>query len=187
METIRKDNDDYVVDLAIRCKAGSQEAYNELLDSYSQRFYGYFYSLTQNRQVSEDLLSELYLKIFKSISSCDKHKFEAWMFKIASNVYHDYLRKKIRHSNVLDELAQEASDNAIEDSNEVDGKWEILHMALEKLDSETREMIMLKYFSQLSFKEIAKQRKKPVGTILSKVHRGIVRLREIVNFDKLMQ
>ncbi len=186
METIRKNNDDYTIDLAIRCKAGSQKAYTELLDSYSQRFYGYFYSLTQNRQVSEDLLSELYLKIFKSISSCDKYKFEAWMFKIASNTYYDYLRKKIRYSNALDEIKQDANCSVLEDSNEVDEKWEILHKALEQLDSGTREMIMLKYFSQMSFKEIAKQRKKPVGTVLSKVHRGIVKLREIINFGKLM-
>ena len=55
-----------------------------------------------------------------------------------------------------------------------------LHIALEKLDPEIAELITLRYFSQLSFKELAEMRDEPIGTTLSKVHRGIKKLREIM-------
>jgi len=53
-----------------------------------------------------------------------------------------------------------------------------LQIQLEKLDAETRELIMLRFYSQLSFKEMAEMRGEPIGTTLSKVHRGLKKLRE---------
>ena len=55
-----------------------------------------------------------------------------------------------------------------------------LHTALKKLDPETAELITLRYFSQLSFKELAEIRSEPIGTTLSKVHRGVKKLRQIM-------
>lgn len=185
METTRRDDTNDIAQLAARCKAGGDGAYAELVDMYSGRFYGYFYSLTKNRQVSEDLLSDLYLKIFKSISSCDSQKFEAWMFKVASNLYYDYLRKKIRRGEVMEQFADEAKYSESNLHAPSLFEWDELHAALEKLDSQTRELVMLKYFSQMSFKEIAQERQKPIGTILSKVHRGVVKLRELIEQNKL--
>ena len=51
---------------------------------------------------------------------------------------------------------------------------------LERLDEQTRELILLRFYSQLSFKEIAKMRGEPIGTVMSKVHRGVRRLRELM-------
>ena len=55
-----------------------------------------------------------------------------------------------------------------------------LQVALEKLDDDTAEMITLRYYGQLSFKELAQLRNEPIGTTLSKVHRGVKKLREIM-------
>ena len=59
-------------------------------------------------------------------------------------------------------------------------KFDDLQMNLEKLDFETRQLIMLRYYSQLSFKEIARMRSEPIGTTLSKVHRGLKKLRKLM-------
>lgn len=186
VETTRNNNND-VKDLARRCKSRCPEAYTELVDGYSKRFYGYFYSLTRKKELSEDLLSELYLKILKSIDSCNEDKFEAWMFKIASNIYYDYLRKKLRDAQLLDGVSNEIVKKQSQTPEKSSPQWDLLHQGLEKLDVQTRELIMLKYFSGMSFKDIAKLNRKPIGTVLSKIHRGIGRLRELINFDNLMQ
>ena len=55
-----------------------------------------------------------------------------------------------------------------------------LQWALEKLDKETAELLMLRYYSQVSFKELAEMRNEPIGTTLSKVHRGLKRLRVLM-------
>jgi RNA polymerase sigma-70 factor (ECF subfamily) len=70
------------------------------------------------------------------------------------------------------QAAQDRSSN----ENEVDG----LQNALGKLDDDVRELIMMRYYSQLSFKEISQLRGEPIGTTLSKVHRGLKKLREIM-------
>ena len=55
-----------------------------------------------------------------------------------------------------------------------------LQIQLKRLDADTRELIMLRFYSQLSFKEIAKMRSEPIGTTLAKLHRGLKRLREFM-------
>ena len=55
-----------------------------------------------------------------------------------------------------------------------------LQIQLEKLDTDTRELVMLRFYSQLSLKEVAKIRSEPIGTTLSKLHRGLKRLRELM-------
>ena len=53
-----------------------------------------------------------------------------------------------------------------------------MQMRIKRLDSNTQELIMLRFYSQLSFKEIAKMRSEPIGTTLAKLHRGLKKLRE---------
>jgi RNA polymerase sigma-70 factor (ECF subfamily) len=61
-----------------------------------------------------------------------------------------------------------------------DDRADKLQKELDKLDADTRELIMLRFYSQLSFKEIAEMRSEPIGTTLSKLHRGVKRLRELM-------
>jgi RNA polymerase sigma-70 factor (ECF subfamily) len=55
-----------------------------------------------------------------------------------------------------------------------------LQVQLGKLDTDTRELIMLRFYSQASFKKIAEMRSEPIGTTLSKLHRGLKKLRELM-------
>jgi RNA polymerase sigma-70 factor (ECF subfamily) len=55
-----------------------------------------------------------------------------------------------------------------------------LQVQLDRLDAETRELIMLRFYSEASFKEMAAMRSEPIGTTLSKLHRGLKRLRELM-------
>jgi len=162
------------------CKELSDESFAELVDLYADRCYGYFYRLTGNREISNDLVSELFVKLVKKIGSYKGGNFDSWLFKIASNIFYDYLRHKQRYEKLLDSKKEELE---LSSSGSEDGKAEKmdkLQVHLEKLDVETRELIMLRYYSQASFKEIAAMRKEPIGTTLSKIHRGLKKLRELM-------
>jgi len=63
------------------CKNGDAESFSQMVDMYAGRCYGYFYRLTGNRAVSDDLLSELFIKLVEKIGSFKGGSFESWLFK----------------------------------------------------------------------------------------------------------
>jgi len=162
------------------CKAGEAESFETLVDIYGRRCYGYFYRLTGNREISDDLLGELFVKLVTKIGSFKGGSFESWLFKTASNVFYDHLRNKQRQRKLLEAQKRQAISKLAETKKSEGERIDELQIQLEKLDAETRELIMLRFYSQLSFKEIAKMRSEPIGTTLSKVYRGLKKLRELM-------
>jgi RNA polymerase sigma-70 factor (ECF subfamily) len=162
------------------CTAGDAESFDQLVDMYAQRCYGYFYRLTGSKELSDDLLGELFVKVVGNIRSFKGGCFEGWLFKVASNVFHDHLRKKQKERKALEALEKQVEADPIEVKASDGEQIDKLQMQLEKLDGETRELIMLRFYSELSFKEMAELRGEAVGTTLSKVHRGLKRLRELM-------
>jgi RNA polymerase sigma-70 factor (ECF subfamily) len=162
------------------CKSGDAESFSEVVDTYASRFYGYFYRLTGNRATSDDLLSELFVKLVEKISSFKGGSFESWLFKIASNIFHDYLRDKQRQRKLLEVRKRELESEVAEAKQSDDERIDKLQKQLGRLDADTRELIMLRFYSQASFKEIAAMRSEPIGTTLSKLHRGLKKLQELM-------
>jgi RNA polymerase sigma-70 factor (ECF subfamily) len=165
-------------ELIVGCKNGDAKCFSKIVDLYASRFYGYFYRLTGNREISDDLLSELFVKLVEKISSYRGGSFENWVFRIASNIFHDYLRAKQRQKRLIESWKQQLKSDAKELKQSDNDELDELQKQLEKLDADTRELITLRFYSQLSFKEIAKMRSEPIGTTLSKIHRGLNKLRE---------
>jgi len=174
-------NDD-LAQIITGCKKGVPECFSQLVDVYARRCYGYFYRLTGSSEVSDDLLSELFVKLVEKISGYKGGSFESWLFKIASNIFHDYLRDKQRRRKLFEAQKRQLESKITEtrrteaDADAIDK----LQIQLEKLDADTRELIMLRFYSQASFKEIAAMRSEPIGTTLSKLHRGLKKLRELM-------
>jgi len=164
------------------CKKGEAECFSRLVDIYSGRCYGYFYRLTGDREVSDDLLSELFVKLVEKIGAFKSGSFESWLFKIASNIFHDHLRDKRRQRKLLDGRKEQLELKLTErDAKRADNEGlDKLQVQLDRLDAETRELIILRFYSQASFKEMAAMRSEPIGTTLSKLHRGLKRLRELM-------
>lgn len=162
------------------CKDRNAESYSVLLDAYSRRIYAYFYRLSGDKTVADDLLSEMFVKLIEKIDKFKAGNFNGWLFTVASNVWHDWLRAKQRDSRALEsqknrlELDARRQREIRSNTDSADR----LNIELERLDNETRELMMMRYYSELSFKEIAAVRDVPIGTILSKVHRGLKKLRE---------
>jgi RNA polymerase sigma-70 factor (ECF subfamily) len=146
------------------CKAGEVESFNKLIDIYAKRCYGYFYRLCGSRHTCDDLLSELFVKLVAKIGTFRGGSFEAWLFKTASNVFHDYLRDKHQQRKLLEHRAKQLQSESTQPKRTEDPQIDNLQIQLAKLDADTRELITLRYYSQLSFKELAKMRAEPIGT-----------------------
>jgi RNA polymerase sigma-70 factor (ECF subfamily) len=162
------------------CRKGEEDCFSQLLDVYAKRCFGYFYRLTGSRETSEDLLSELFVKLVENIGSYRGGSFDGWVFAMASNLFHDHLRFKQRQTRLLNGFGQRVQFRQAQDERKGDSEQDVLRGALEKLEDDVRELIMMRYYSQLSFKEISRLRREPIGTTLSKVHRGLKKLREII-------
>lgn len=162
------------------CKQGDAQCFSQIVDAYGGRCYGYFYRLTGNRDISDELLSELFVKLVEKIGSYKGGSFEGWLFRIASNIFHDYLRSKQRRKKLLEIQKIQFESDAIEYKRSDDEQFEKLQKQLGRMDSDTKELIMLRFYSQLSFKEIAQMRSEPIGTTLAKMHRGLKKLRALM-------
>ena len=162
------------------CKKGNSQSFSQLVDIYATRCYSYFYRLTSNPEQSSDLLSELFVKLLEKIGSYKGGSFEAWLFKIASNIFYDQLRQRQRQKKLLENrILLQKQANKAKTGSEAE-TIDKLQIQLEKLDTETAELLTLRFYSGLSFKELAKLRSEPIGTTLSKVHRGLKKLRQLM-------
>jgi RNA polymerase sigma-70 factor (ECF subfamily) len=171
---------DKLAQVIFGCKNGDADSFSQVVDMYASRCYGYFYRLTGNKDTSDELLSILFAKLVEKIGSYKGGSFESWLFKIASNVFHDHLRGKQRYKKLLGARKSHIESKTTEPKKSDIDRADKLQIQLSRLDAETRELIMLRFYSQLSFKEIAKMRSEPIGTALSKLHRGLKKLRELM-------
>jgi len=163
------------------CKNGDADCFSQLVDRYGNRCYGYFYRLTGDRDLSDDLLSELFAKLVQKIGSYRGGMFESWLFRIASNIFNDHLRSKQRRAKLMDVHTRHTEEQRpIEPKMSEDDSSDKLQRQLNKIDADTKELIMLRFYSQLTLREIAEMRSEPIGTTLSKLHRALKRLRRMM-------
>jgi RNA polymerase sigma-70 factor (ECF subfamily) len=189
MEVPLMDTTENLSEIIAGCKDRQAEAFSHLVDIYANRLYGYFYRLTSRVNVSEELLSEVFLKLVEKIGSYRdeassepgrKASFDKWLFTIAVNVFRDYLRARRREKRFLTWKERQMLMESQPGPKTADYATDNLQTQLGKLDDETRELLIMRYYSQLSFKQIAQVRSQPIGTVLSKVHRGLKKLRELM-------
>lgn len=171
---------------------GQAESLCVIFEAYSSRLYGYFYQATRCHHDAEDLLSELALRLVKTIGRYDERgRFEPWLFRIAANLVRDRIRRRKANPQPVsisadDQAGQSLSQQLPGNCAAVDANLlaqetsQELQQALNQMDETTRQIILLRYFGDMSFKELAEVFECPIGTVLARVHRGLKSLREMV-------
>ena len=165
------------------CQKGDRKSFSQLVNIYATRCYSYFYRLTGDPEQSSDLVSELFVKLLRKIGSYRDGLFDAWLFRIASNVFYDHLRQRQRQKKLLEDKFLQQNQADRDKTRSEEETIDRLHIQLEKLDTDTAELLMLRFYSGLSFKELAEMRAEPIGTTLSKIHRGLKKLRQLMEND----
>ncbi|MFA5866260.1 MAG: RNA polymerase sigma factor [Phycisphaerae bacterium] len=174
-------------EIVLAAREGSEQAYQYLVSSLGPGLLGYFYRNTGNRAEAEDLLQEIFLRVVRGLPKYkEQERFEIWVYRMARHLLIDYWRKrKIRYSGDEWMLEQEIVGDALSRAVACETGDE-LQKAIGKLSPEQREVILMRYFSDLSFDEISKINGSPMGTVLARAHRGLGKLREILGGSRLV-
>jgi len=185
-----------LADVIARAKQRDPAAFEMLVELYGTRLYGYFYRFTGSRDESEDLLQETFIRMVRMISRYEHSgRFDGWVFAIATNLVRDRVRrtKTAKAAGFYPRLQATEEEEAgllrnfpdtpaSEPMNKLERAEQVerLQQAISQLPEPEREVILLRHFSQMSFREIAEQMQTPLGTALARAHRGLARLREIM-------
>ncbi len=160
-------------------KQGDQKAFTQLYEEHFDRIYRYVALRIGDRIEAEDMTQQVFLKALQSISSF-KWKgtpFAAWLFRIAHNQVVDYLRKKQKQPVALDEsLVSSDSNPQLMVEHSLDIKQ--LLSATRQLTEAQREVISLRFTSELSIAQVAKIMSKSQGAVKALQHSAIVALRK---------
>jgi len=172
--------------LVRRCQARDKEAFRMLVEQYRSLLFGTAYLMIRDRGLAEDAVQEALIQIWKHLPSFRfKSSIKTWLVRIIVNEVKQQLRKKQVPTVPLEQVTEMADDlTGAETAVIHDEERQQLKQALEKLPSEQREILVLRYFSELTVPEIAMVTKQREGTIKSRLSRGLDRLRIILRNDR---
>ncbi|HEY55581.1 MAG TPA: sigma-70 family RNA polymerase sigma factor [Dehalococcoidia bacterium] len=165
--------------LVRRAQKHDQEAFAQLYEGHFDKIYRYLALRIGNEMEAEDMTQQVFLKALRSISSFRWKgvPFSAWLFRIAHNQAVDYLRKKTKRTSVpLDESLAD-SDDTPQSAAERKLDVERLLSATSQLTEAQREVISLRFTSELSIAEVSRVMGKSQGAVKALQHSAIVALR----------
>jgi RNA polymerase sigma-70 factor (ECF subfamily) len=168
--------------LVRRAQQQDQVALTQIYEENFDRIYRYIVMKIGDRTEAEDMAQQVFLNVLKSISSY-KFKgvpFTSWLYRIAHNQVVDYLRKKSRRATVPLDDSLPASGLDPENATEQKVTIEELAVAAKKLTSAQREVISLRFASELSVAEVARAMGKSEGAVKALQHSAIVALRKVM-------
>lgn len=138
-----------------RIEAGDADAFSVLYDLYLDRVYRFVYYRTHHKQTTEDLVSVIFTKAFSKFESFDRHaNFATWLFRIARNTVIDHYRTSKSTTDIEDAFNLTDSTNLTRDF-ELREKLDQAIKYLSSLPSEQKDLVMMRLWDELSYKEIA--------------------------------
>jgi len=169
--------------LARRALKGDQQAFAEIVALYQDKLYIMAFRMLGNRQEAEDVTQEAFLRVYRNLDRYDEGlKFSTWIYRIATNLCIDRLRKRkatysldaesVDHEG-LDGYAVIPSDDRTPESEMLLTETQrIVREAIETLPAKYKSVMVLRYLHDLSLQEIGEVLDMPVTTVKTRVHRG---------------
>jgi RNA polymerase sigma-70 factor (ECF subfamily) len=167
-------------------KKQDPELLDQLIETYQHRLMRYLLFLTGKREVAEDLFQETWMRVLLRGSQYNgKARFDTWLFTIARNLVIDLSRKRTMAS--LDEMSDGRDDerpfeiamtgpSPLEQFQERENCAEVSEVLL-KLEPNYREVLVLRFYEELSLEEIATVTRAPLSTVKSRLYRGLAALK----------
>ncbi len=162
----------------LQCQKGSRDAFGEIVNRYMRRAYGAALAILGNRDDALDVSQEAFVKAYRAIRRFDARRpFYPWFYRILRNACFDWLRR--RRNRPRPGLLMDIPDDRFRPDTLVD-KDEIREVVWEgigKLAEKDREIIVLRHFQHMSYREIAAALDIPEGTVMSRLFTARKRLR----------
>jgi RNA polymerase sigma factor (sigma-70 family) len=186
MKTMNNLSDQQLIHLYLD---GNSEALSSLVERYKDKIFTSIYLLVKDKYLAEDLFQDTFIKVIDTINSgryTDEGKFLPWVMRIAHNLCVDHFRKVKRSPSI------KTSDNhdifevlnfseAGADEKIMQGQsHERVRKMLDMLPDDQKEVIVMRHFADLSFKEIAKLTDCSINTALGRMRYGLINLRKMM-------
>lgn len=160
--------------------AGDKRAYIHIINQYKNPLYATILRMTKNPQTAEDLLQEVFLKVYEQLEKFDqKGSFKSWLYRVAINHCLDYLRKKKIQTEEIEEASVRSNDTpeVVLLQNE---KCRELEKLVSLLPEDERNILLLRYANELSYVEISETLGISLADVRNKLHRAKKKLRKNV-------
>lgn len=177
-----------IITLVKKATAGQSSAFNQLIDHYQDAIMRMVYYRVKTRMDAQDLTQEVFFKAYRNISRLkEPERFRSWLFSIAINRVRDYYRKNkfLKLFGALPEKEDVVSQNKAltYDSKAHENLlkqefWQQVSKAMDILSAKEREVFLLRFFDQLSLKEISQSLKKSESTIKTHLYRALSKFRK---------
>lgn len=169
---------------------GNKSAISTLIEKHNRRVRDYIRMMVGDSDIAADIAQETFIKAVSVIDEgryIDKGKFLSWVLRIAHNKTLDYFRSQKSNVSVSESSAGynvlgtiKYADKSIEDSMISEQIDTDIRALVEQLPEEQREVVMLRYYSDLSFKEIADQTGVSINTALGRMRYALINLRKMI-------
>ena len=172
---------DNLSQLIKKAKEGNRDAFGQIYNLFYRRIFRYCKFNLRNEQDSQDICQETFLKAWKSISNFTEKKggsFQAYLFRIARNLIIDASRKKKEVQ--LKEYLEIESEENLDEHVDKESENQKVKTAIGKLKEKDRQIILLRYFEEMTTAEVAKVIGTKEGAIRVRIHRILKNLREII-------
>ena len=176
--------------------SGNEDSINVLLNRHRKRILDYIYMMVKNRDVADDIFQETLIKVVRFVQEgryTENGKFLSWVLRIAHNQVIDYFRQKKQRNNVSEGDAgydilnnQKFSDHTVEEkliTNQIETD---VRKLIDCLPPEQKEVVLMRYYMGLSFKEIAEQTDVSINTALGRMRYALINLRKLIDEKQLI-
>lgn len=179
-------------------RKGNSKCFDQLLDRYKQRVFSYIFQMVKDHDNTNDIFQEVFIKVIRSLKKDTYNhegKFLSWILRIAHNQVIDYFRKDSKmplagrsNSNedydVFDHIKLE--EKSVEDVMIDLQITKDIRLLIEELPKEQMEVVKMRYFLEMSFKDIADKTGVSINTSLGRMRYALINLRKLVTEKKLI-
>lgn len=177
-------------ELVLEFKSGNNKAIEILIRRHRKRVFGYILLLVKNHTIAEDVFQDTFVKVIKSLQEgkyIENGKFVSWVMRIAHNLIIDHFRREKQlntfsnDGTVVDIFnTTKFSEKTVEEEMVYDQILSEVKGLVESLPDEQKEVVLLRHYAGLSFKEIADQTNVSINTALGRMRYALINMRKIM-------
>ncbi|MBE6208848.1 MAG: sigma-70 family RNA polymerase sigma factor [Rikenellaceae bacterium] len=176
--------------------SGNKDAISQLIELHRKKVFDYVMMMVKDGDIADDIVQETFIKVVRFIDErryTDNGRFLSWVMRIAHNQVIDYFRQN-KHENKITESdagfdllgTVKFSSKTVEDDIVADQIKDDVRRLIEHLPDEQKEVIKMRYYEDLSFKEIAEQTGVSINTALGRMRYALINLRKMIKENQLV-
>ena len=174
---------------------GDESSLEKLIRKHKSRIYNFIFSKVLNRDIAEDIFQDTFIKVIKTLKRGfynEEGKFLPWIMRIAHNLVIDHFRRNNRipkfESNNDYDIFQNLSDSSLNAEKSIikDQVSSDLQVLVEELPSDQKDVVIMRLYRDMSFKEIAENTGVSINTALGRMRYAIINLRKMINDNQII-